>query len=132
MIIKLFYAVLLIKICKNMEGTCESGSLPCFFYIEGVYQSCIKIPACLPQFPPGQPFPVLRHLPKKNAAGTVTKGGNSIKSRRMITSASRNGHTAFTILSILIFPALHATFSTVPTGGVRSPITVFNMNTTPK
>ena len=55
-----------------------------------------------------------------------------IISKRIITSASRNGHTALTILSMLILPALHATFNTVPTGGVKSPRTVIRINTSPK
>ena len=68
----------------------------------------------------------------KNCIGTVTSCGNSTINMRITASARRNGHTAFTIRSIFIFPALQATFSTVPTGGVRSPITVIKINTTPK
>ncbi len=50
----------------------------------------------------------------------------------MDASAIKNGQIAFTIRSILMLPALHATFSTVPTGGVSRPMTVTIINTTPK
>ena len=50
----------------------------------------------------------------------------------MMTSANKKGQMDFTMRSMLILPAPHATFNTVPTGGVNNPITVIKINTTPK
>src|SRR5574344_1327502 len=50
----------------------------------------------------------------------------------IITSTNKKGNTDLTTLSILIPPAALATFRTVPTGGVSSPITIDITKTTPK
>lgn len=39
-----------------------------------------------------------------------------------MTSANKKGQMDFTMRSMLILPAPHATFNTVPTGGVNSPL----------
>ncbi len=56
--------------------------------------------------------------------GAITICGNRTIRRMIATSAIRKGQIAFTMRSMLIRPAPHATFNTVPTGGVSRPITV--------
>jgi hypothetical protein len=75
---------------------------------------------------------MMAYSPEKNSIGTVTNSGIKINKNKIMTSTIRNGVMALIKRSILILPAPIATFRTVPTGGVRSPITLFNTNNRPK
>lgn len=65
-------------------------------------------------------------------AGQVTMAGNKTISNNTTNSASMNGHTPLIRSSMEMRDTPATTLSTVPTGGVISPIELFTMNSTPK
>jgi hypothetical protein len=75
-------------------------------------------------------------LLKKNQVnhrkGTKTRDGNSTSKNNTASSAHKKGHKPFMSSFIEILETPQMTFSTIPTGGVMSPMALFMMNSTPK